>query len=69
MYFKLIIDEFQKLQIIPAKLLDEFLGSSCDVAGEVNGVDTLENDVVCLHGVSASEWWSSSEKLKHEDSE
>ena len=41
--------------VVPAELLDELLGAAGDVAGEVDGVDALQDDVVRLHGVGAGE--------------
>ena len=45
--------------IVPAQLLDEFPGATGYVPGEVDGVDALQNNVVGLHGVCASERWGS----------
>ena len=53
--------------LIPAEFLDEFLCSGGDVAGKVDGVDALEDDVVGLHGVGPGEGRSASEQLEHED--
>ena len=47
--------------LLPAEFLDEFLCSGGDVAGEVNGVDALEDDVVGLHGVGPGEGRGASE--------
>jgi hypothetical protein len=44
--------------IVPAQLFDQLSGTTGNVAGKVYGIDTLQNDVVGLHGVSASERWS-----------
>ena len=41
--------------VVPAQLLDELAGAPGDVAGEVDGVDALQDDVVGLHGVGAGE--------------
>ena len=42
-------------RVVPAQLLDELAGAPGDVAGEVDGVDALQDDVVGLHGVGAGE--------------
>ena len=57
------------LPLSPAKLLNEFLGPGRDVPGEVDGVNALQNYIVSLHGVSASEGRGPSEQLEHQDSE
>jgi hypothetical protein len=54
---------------IPAKFLDELLGARRDVAREIYGVDSLEDDVVGLHGVGAGEGRRAGEQLEHEDTE
>ena len=65
----LLVLFIRKLNYLPAEFLDEFLSSGGDVAGEVDCVDTLEDDVVGLHGVGPGEGWSSSQELEHEDPE
>jgi len=50
--------------VVPAQLLDELSGSTGDVAGEVDGVDALQDDVVRLHGVGAGEGRSAWKKEK-----
>ena len=57
------------LPLSPAELLNEFLGPGRDVPGEVDGVNALQNYIVSLHGVSASEGRGSSQQLEHQDSE
>ena len=41
--------------VVPAELLDELPCAAGDVPREVDGVDSLEDDVVSLHGVGAGE--------------
>ena len=43
--------------VVPAELLDQLPGAAGDVPGEVDGIDTLQDDVVGLHGVGAGERW------------
>ena len=53
----------------PAKFLNELFRPGCNVSWELYGVNALEDDVVCLHGVGAGERWGTGEELKHEDAE
>ena len=59
----------QKYFHSPAKFLYQLLGSGGDVAGEVDGVNALEDDVVGLHGVGAGEGRGPGQQLEHEDAE
>ena len=59
----------QKYFHSPAKFLYQLLGSGGDVAGEVDGVNALEDDVVGLHGVGAGEGRGAGQQLEHEDAE
>ena len=58
-----------QLTFQPAKLLDQLLGPGRDVPRKVNGVNSLEDDVVSFHGVGASEGWGAGQKFKHENPE
>ena len=40
----------------PAQLLDQVLCTSADLLGELNDIDSFEDDVVCPHWVRAREW-------------
>ena len=50
-------------------LLYQLLGAARDAAGEVDGVDAFENDVVSLHGVGASKRGSARQELEHQNSQ
>ena len=56
-------------RVVSAKFFDEFLGPARDIAGKVNGVNALEDDVVGFHGIGASEGWCSGQELEHENSQ
>lgn len=42
-------------RIVPTELLDELSRAARDVSREIDRVDSLQDDVVGLHGVAASE--------------
>lgn len=53
-------------RIVPAQLLDQVAGVACDIPGELNGVDSLQDDVVSAHWVRASEGRGARQQLEHE---
>ena len=55
--------------IISAQFLDQFLGAPRDIAWEINCIDSLQDNVVGLHGVRAGEGRGAGEELEHEDAE
>ena len=55
--------------IISAQLLDQFLGATRNIAGEINCINSLQDNVVGLHGVGAGEGRGAGEELEHEDAE
>lgn len=44
--------------IIATEFLDQIAGIACDIARKFDGIDALKYDVVCAHGIGASEGWS-----------
>lgn len=55
--------------IVPAQFLDQVTRVPCDIPGELDGVDALQNDVVRPHRIRASERRSSGQQFKHEDTQ
>ena len=67
-YFALLVAESFGW-IVAAEFLDEGRSVAGDIAGEIDSVDALEDDVVRLHGVGSGEGRSAGEELKHEDAQ
>ena len=52
---------------LPAQLLNQLLGPGSDISGEVDGINALQNYIVCLHGVGPGEGRGPGQQLEHQD--
>ena len=61
----LIAKSFRR--IVTTQLFDQLFCSTCDITGKVNGIDSLQNDVVGFHWISASKGRRACKKDRYDE--